>query len=306
MPISTNTSSTTTNFGAKAGDALKELSNRLSNVTNSVNTLSSSSYSYDTTTTAAPYWSDAAFKITIPDPSRIWIDNGTSNMPEKSLEDYFKEFAAQDLANLKKETEKSKEKSTKMNMFGQFGPVTDGSIALSIKGMAVKSPAGKYVAYDANSEEMFDVDILSIKTKAPIFFKMPVAIADISMGDIIVHNDSHYCFVLDGDGKQFTVIDITTSEQRIILPQKSPFGFNFVTKVISLVDSSTANAETPFGNMLPYVMMNGDMDMRDMLPMLMLSNSMGDISKNPMLMYMLMKDGGMSSDILPFILMMKQ
>jgi len=206
-----------------------------------------------------------------------------------------------------KEYTQKKEDKTDMNMkniFGQFGPVTDGTIALSIKGMAVRNPSGKYVAYDAETEEMYDVDILHFDVKTPIFFKIPVAIAAVEFGDIIVHNDSHYCYVIDGDGKQFTVIDITTSEQRVILPQKSPFGFNFVTKVVSLMNpSTTADKDNPFGNIMPMMMLAGNLDSKDMLPFLLMGQGSIDFQKNPLLMYFLMKDGGVSNDFLPFLLM---
>ena len=206
---------------------------------------------------------------------------------------------------LEKYFQKKKEDKTNMkNIFGQFGPITDGTIALSIKGMAVRNPSGKYVAYDADAEEMYDVDILHFDVKTPIFFKIPVAITAVEFGDIIVHNDSHYCYVIDGDGKQFTVIDITTSEQRIILPQKSPFGFNFVTKVISLMNpGTTADKDNPFGNIMPMMMLAGDLDSKDMLPFLLMGQGGIDFQKNPLLMYFLMKDNGTNNDFLPFLLM---
>ena len=316
MAVLTNTVSTTANTIDNLAKSFDELSKTIGSSCSNISGGHSYSNTTVTTTTGTgiggyPFntggliTSDKCI-VTIPTPSQIFVREDSTNMPDKSLDDYFKDLVDQYAPKhpeYNQSTTKTVKEKNKMNIFGQFGPITDGSVALSIKGMAVKSPAGKYVAYDANSEEMFDVDIMSIKTKSPIFFKMPVAILDVAMGDIIVHNDSHYCFVLDGDGKQFTVIDITTSEQRIILPQKSPFGFNFVTKVVSLINPNSANSETPFGNMLPFVMMNNDGDMKDMLPMLMMCGQLGDLSKNPMLMFMLMKDGKCDDSILPFLLM---
>lgn len=205
---------------------------------------------------------------------------------------------------IREHSKKKEDKTNMKNIFGQFGAITDGTIALSIKGMAVRNPAGKYVAYDADAEEMYDVDILHFDIKTPIFFKVPVAISAIEFGDIIVHNDSHYCYVIDGDGKQFTVIDITNSEQRIILPQKSPFGFNFVTKVISLMNpGTTADKDNPFGNIMPLMMFAGDLDSNDMLPFLLMSKDGMDFQKNPMLLYFLMKGNKTTNDMLPFLLM---
>ena len=92
------------------------------------------------------------------------------------------------------------------------------------------------------------------------------------------------------------------SEQRTILPQKSPFGFNYVTKVISLIKPGAASGETPFGNMLPFMMLSGSMESNDMLPFLLMSQGQMDTS-NPMMMYFLMKSCGADNDILPFLLM---
>lgn len=204
---------------------------------------------------------------------------------------------------LEKYSQKKEDKTNMKNIFGDIGPITDGTIALSIKGMAVKNPSGKYVAYDEEKEEMYDVDIMHFDIKTPLFYRIPVALNDICMGDIIVHNN-HYCYVVDGDGKQFTVIDINMSEQRIVLPQKSPFGFNYVIKVISLIKPGEASGDTPFGNMIPFMMLSGSMENNDMLPfLLMTSNNGTDFTKNPMLMYFLLKDCGNSNDILPLILM---
>ena len=202
---------------------------------------------------------------------------------------------------IKEHSKKKEDKTDMKNIFDQFGPITDGSIALSIKGMAVRNPAGKYVAYDADAEEMYDVDILHFDIKTPIFFKVPVAISAIEFGDIIIHNDSHYCYIIDGDGKQFTVIDITNSEQRIILPQKSPFGFNFVTKVISLINPGiTADKDNPFGNIMPMIMLAGNLDSKDMLPFLLMNQNNLNFQQNPLLLYFLTKN---NNDFLPFLLM---
>lgn len=272
----------------------------VSNLTNTVATDhltigSSGTYWGDSTTTAIPNINIDPITITVP--SFVTKEEMEKQMKDlhQDLDKFMNDYAAQNAA---------KEQPKNMNMkdlFGQFGPVTDGSIALSIKGMAIKNPSGKYVAYDEEKEEMYDVDIMHFDVKTPIFYRIPVSISDICMGDIIVHNN-HYCYVVDGDGKQFTVIDINMSEQRTILPQKSPFGFNYVTKVISLIKPGAASGDTPFGNMLPFMMLSGSMESNDMLPFLLMSQGQVDTS-NPMMMYFLMKSCGTDNNILPFLLM---
>jgi hypothetical protein len=273
---------------------------KVSNLTNTVATDhvtigSSGLYWGDSTTTAIPNINIDPITVTVP--SFVTKEEMEKQMKDlhQDLDKFMNDYAAQNAA---------KEQPKNMNMkdlFGQFGPVTDGSIALSIKGMAIKNPSGKYVAYDEEKEEMYDVDIMHFDVKTPIFYRIPVSISDVCMGDIIVHNN-HYCYVVDGDGKQFTVIDINMSEQRTILPQKSPFGFNYVTKVISLIKPGAASGETPFGNMLPFMMLSGSMESNDILPFLLMGQGQMDTS-NPMMMYFLMKSCGTDNDILPFLLM---
>ena len=97
------------------------------------------------------------------------------------------------------------------------------------------------------------------------------------------------------------VVDVYDGEEKIIMPIASPFGFNFYTKIVSLMDFSTpATADSPFGNMWMLMMM-GDNNIDPMMLMMMSGGKM-DMS-NPMMMYMLMKDGN-ANDMLPLMLMM--
>ena len=268
-------------------DAIANLNTCInSSITQSTNTIDSGICNTNTT---IPSWTTDTYTIKS-EPITITTNVITKDNLYEELEKCIREHS-----------KKKEDKTDMKNIFGQFGPITDGTIALSIKGMAVRNPSGKYVAYDADAEEMYDVDILHFDIKTPIFFKVPVAISAIEFGDIIVHNDSHYCYVIDGDGKQFTVIDITNSEQRIILPQKSPFGFNFVTKVISLMNpGTTADKDNPFGNIMPMLMFAGDLDSKSILPFLLMNKDGMDFQKNPMLLYFLMKE---NNEMLPFLLM---
>ena len=57
-------------------------------------------------------------------------------------------------------------------------------------------------------------------------------------------------------------IDILNSEAKVIVPVTNMFGFNFVTKVVSLMNFNAAypSAENPFGNLMPFMMMSSIMD----------------------------------------------
>lgn len=198
--------------------------------------------------------------------------------------------------------ENKKEKKNNMNnLFGfEFGPIDDGSVAMSAKGMAVMNKDSKYVAYDSEKNEVVDVTVFTLQTTTKMFYKIPVALKDVAIGDVIIHN-SDICFVVDGDDNTLDVVNISRGTFETIFPAKSPFGFNFITKVISLFNFNTANKDNPFGNVLPFLLM-GDGDKKDMLPLIMMCGQGNFDMNNPMMMYFLMKDGK-ADDLLPFFLM---
>ena len=200
-----------------------------------------------------------------------------------------------------------------MKMFNfDFGPIKDNdAVRMSPYGIAVKNVNGTYQAYDKKNGEIMDVDIFNFKADN-MFFKIPVAIDAIEAGDVIIFN-RRPCFVF-GFSEQGDVIaiDIAMGEKKTILPSKSPFGFNYITKIVSLVDNmfggEAPSAENPFGNILPFMLMNEDnSSMKDMLPMMMLMNSNAGGTIDPMMLYFMMKaDKGDTDSMLPFLLMMNK
>ena len=182
-----------------------------------------------------------------------------------------------------------------------FGRVTD-SVRVSTYGLAIKGVDGRYVSWDNKNKSVMDVEVLSMPG-SEFVYKMPVAIKDVKIGDVVVHNRVPM-YVTAVNAQTLTVVDIREATEKTIYPVKSPFGFNFVTKVVSLFDSvnGTASADAPFGNMLPFMLMgNKDMDPM-MLMMMMGQGSNTNMMSNPMMMYFLMKDGK-GSDMLPFLMM---
>ena len=206
-----------------------------------------------------------------------------------------------------------KGKGNNMKMFNfDFGPIKDNdAVRMSPYGLAVKNVNGTYQAYDKKNGEIMDVDIFNFKADN-MFFKVPVAIDAIEAGDVIIFN-RRPCFVF-GFSEQGDVIaiDIAMGEKKTILPSKSPFGFNYITKIVSLVDNmfggEAPSAENPFGNILPFMLMNEDnSSMKDMLPMMMLMNSNAGGTIDPMMLYFMMKaDKGDTDSMLPFLLMMNK
>ena len=198
---------------------------------------------------------------------------------------------------------------TKMKGFNfDFGPCTNDQVRMSMYGLAIKNASGEWVSY--NDGQVVNVDVLNFDG-AKYMFKMPVAVKDIAVGDIVIHN--RVPMFVESVENGIHVVDIRAGEKKEILPTTNMFGFNFVTKIVSLFNAfqSSPTPDQPFGNMLPFLMLNSEdgksMDSDTMLMFMMMQNQSGstNIFANPMMLYFLMKDKG-SNDILPLMLMMNQ
>ena len=196
---------------------------------------------------------------------------------------------------------KKEEKKDMDKMFNfDFGKVTSDAVRVSMYGIAVKSVDGRYVSYDTKSHSVMDVDIVNMPA-GDFLYKMPVAIKDVKAGDVVIHNRTPM-FVVEVHDSTLKVVDVREGTEKEIYLTKSPFGFNFATKVVSLMDMSGAKADesNPFGNMLPFLML-GDGKGVDPMMIMLASGGKMDMS-NPMMLYFLMKDGN-KNDALPFMLM---
>ena len=195
--------------------------------------------------------------------------------------------------------------SNTKGIFGgfDFGPAGSG-YKISHLGIAVRNAEGVMVSYDKAKNEVVNVEVLNFEGRN-LVYKMPAAIKDVKAGDALIHNGS--VVFVTSTANDITAIDVKAGEKKIILPTKSMFGFDFVTKLVCLIDFGAANAsaENPFGNLMPLMLLGNDSFGRDnMSTMLMLSMMNGekfDMS-NPLMLLALMGNGG-SDDILPFLLM---
>lgn len=188
-----------------------------------------------------------------------------------------------------------------------FGPANGDTYRMSMYGLAVKNRDGNYVAWDNTNEEMMNVDIINFKIDNMIY-KMPVALKDVATGMIILHNKMPMFVVsVELENKYLDVVDIYSGERKMILPTKSPFGFNFYTRVMPLVDFSTLGGDTspsesnPFGNMLPLLLLGDSSSVDPLVLALMFS---GQAGANPMMMYALMASKGDNNNLLPLMFMM--
>ena len=205
---------------------------------------------------------------------------------------------------IEKYNNKSVEENKEMMKF-DFGPV-DSGVHMSLYGMAIKKAYGTYVAYDIKTGSIMDVDIINFEGANKFMYKMPVALSAVQVGDVIVHS-KHPMFVseVDIETNRMVAVDIYDGEEKVIVPTQSPFGFSFITKVVSLFNfAGTADASNPFGNMLPFLLMSdsksGDKD--NLLPLLFMMNGNTDMAQNPMMLWALM--GNRTNDPMMLALMM--
>ena len=252
---------------------------------------------YGTTTNYTIKWNGTPLSsnscyITKDDYNGIWGDTGTAVTNISTIGDRVNTLESQVELLM---NEKKKENDNMKGFNFEFGPCTNDNVRMSMYGLAVKNVGGTYVSYNSKSGEIMDVDILNFDG-AKYLYKMPVALGQIAVGDVVLHNRKP-CFVLDANlpGKTLTVVDVYAGEKKVIMMPVSPFGFNFATKVVSLFDmtgSAAASADQPFGNMLPFMLMNGDSKDMDPMMLMMLMGQSGNMNfaTNPMMMYFMMKD----------------
>lgn len=193
---------------------------------------------------------------------------------------------------------KEKEKESKMDFskmlnidFGKVLPTTE--LKPSIYGVAVRGFDNRYRAYDKINDKVMDVTGMTFNTD--MLFKIPVAVSQVRVGDVVI-NAGNYVTVTNvhPDGT-FTVVDPKASEQKIAIPAKNMFGFDFVTKIIypfeNMVQPSDDN---PFGlNPMAMMMLSdgADMDVSTILALSMMNGNGSMIDQNMLVPLMLMGNG---------------
>ena len=210
------------------------------------------------------------------------------------------------VSNPNKNTINNKKENTAMKFNFDFGPVNASLVHLSMYGLAVKNKAGTWVSYDAASGDIMDVDVLNFAEGSKFLYRMPVAIKDIAVGDVIIHHGAPmFVVAIASTGAYVTAVDPIAGERKDVMLTKSPFGFNFVTKVVNFLGNlgATASNDNPFGNLGLMLMLGDNKDMGDLLPLMLMNGNSGLDMSNPLMMYALMGDKG-SDNLLPLMLMM--
>ena len=228
-----------------------------------------------------------------------WNNTGTIGIVDRTdeLEDKINQRPTFNDVN-KMIDNKMKEKEN-VNMKGfnfDFGPCTGDQVRLSMYGLAVKNQAGVYVSYNPKTKEIVDVDILNFDG-AKYMYKIPVALKDVALGDIIIHNRKPmFVVALSTDGNNtLTCVDVYAGEQKAIIPTTNLFGYSFITKVVSLFNTIGTNApspDAPFGNMLPLMLMDdgNDEKFNPMMLMMMMNQSGNQMFSNPLMMMLMFSE----------------
>lgn len=276
------------------------------------NTTTSNTITVDTSSSTSNYYTTTPNYTIHTTPSYVY-DNSWTTIPTdiKDLKGVVINGNGIFIDGKKVLTEEENMNTKDFNLNFDFGPVKDKIVTLSPFGIAIKSAnAEGYCYYNPDTCEITDCTPFTFDT-GKFLYKMPVAVSAIAVGDVIIHR-GHPMFVKgyeDEEGR-ICVIDVAAAEEKFILPVKNMFGFNFVTKIVSLLDmkNNGASAETPFGNLLPFLLMQDGKELDPMMLLLMggLNGNtpvFGNLTQNPMLMYMLMKDNKDLKDILPFLMM---
>ena len=237
--------------------------------TSTITANSNTNYNYSTTTTnTGGYISDYS----------NWITPITSDLViTKSDIDELKKLVEKSFDN---RTKKEKEEKTMNTIFNlKCGLITDESVCLTTKGVAARNQSKQYVRYNSESGSIEDVTPFVIKGN--FLYSMPVAYKDIKPQDIIVYNNHYYSVIsFNAECASFTAIDLDGGEIKTLLAPKSPFGFNYLLKVVSPFSLDITEDE-PFGNIGLLMLMNNE-NKNNMLPWLLLTQK--DTKIDPMML----------------------
>lgn len=221
------------------------------------------------------------YTISIPTASVTIGDNGKLIYNEGSIASDLLKTTINDNScmSIRADTTITKKENKTMNipaMNFECGLINDGKIQVSPYGIAVWANDDHFYAYNVTTGKTVDVTGFTFEFKNMIM-KVPVALNQVQEGDIILHKGQPM-FVDNVCEDSIDAIDILNSELKTVIPITNMFGFNFVTKIVSLINLGGASApspDQPFGNIVPYMMFssmfnsdNNDEDGGDFMKMM--------------------------------------
>lgn len=207
------------------------------------------------------------------------------------------------------ENTKNNNKERGYNMFKNVmkdfycGPASD--VKMSIYGPAFRAigeggerPHETYIAY--HDSEYIDVmdGILDIGNCA---YVMPVATKSVKKGDYIRHCGG-WVRVTSITNNVIEGENINTRTIIKIRPTKNMFGFSFYSKLITFDVMNGTSEDSPFGNILPLLMLSGEGKMDSILPLMFMTNNSDFDMSNPMMIYFLAQSGGKDNDFMKMMM----
>ena len=198
-----------------------------------------------------------------------------------------------------------KEKNTMFeNVFKGF-EFGKAQVKTSIYGPAFRC-GDTYVSYDKKVENYVDVTELLLDIEN-MNYRMPIAASAVAVGDYILHQHKWVRVLKILKGGRLEVEDMQERQVVTILPLKNVFGFEFYTKLFCFADNlfGEVNAENPFGNLLPLMLMSKDSKNDNLLPLMLMSGGFngGNAQMNPLMMYALMGNKGNDNTLLMLMMM---
>lgn len=197
-----------------------------------------------------------------------------------------------------------KEKNTMFeNVFKGF-EFGKAQVKTSIYGPAFRC-GDTYVSYDKKVENYVDVTELLLDIEN-MNYRMPIAASAVAVGDYILHQHKWVRVLKILKGGRLEVEDMQERQVVTILPLKNVFGFEFYTKLFCFADNlfGEVNAENPFGNLLPLMLMSKDSKNDNLLPLMLMGGfNGGNAQMNPLMMYALMGNKGNDNTLLMLMMM---
>lgn len=172
-----------------------------------------------------------------------------------------------------------------------FGKIFSNDVRASLYGIAVKGRDDRFRAFDKNSDKIMDVT--GMVFDSDILFTIPIAVSAIKKGDVIINAGNYVTVTAIHPDSTLTVIDPKASEQKIAIPAKNMFGFDFVSKVYCPFEGiiSTPSNDNPFGiNPMMFMFLGDDMD--NTTKMMMAMSTMDGNTDQSMLLPMMVMMGG--------------
>lgn len=180
-----------------------------------------------------------------------------------------------------------------------FGKIFSNDVRASLYGIAVKGGDNRFRAFDKNSDKIMDVT--GMVFDSDMLFTIPIAVSAIKKGDVIINAGNYVTVTAIHPDGTLTVIDPKASEQKIAIPAKNMFGFDFVSKVYCPFEGiiDTPSNDNPFGiNPMMFMLLGDGMDntAKMMMAMSMMGGNADQSMFLPMMMMMDGKDKGKDSN----------